>query len=190
MDFYKEKELHIILFFLEKQVKHFTITKLFKLLFYFDESMMQGTGRQGTTLDYFAFPHGPVPEKLLEEMREIKGGYKVPDDFKKHIKIDKRPTPKGTANYIAYNHRTKYNPDLFSPRELGILDDVVKRFKNVSAEEISDISHTDKGIWLKTVDEKGKGALIDLTHAISPDSGFDLDQVRQGIQERKDNLRL
>jgi uncharacterized phage-associated protein len=191
MDFYREKELNIILYFLQNGVKHFTVTKMFKLLFYLDETHLRRTGKQATTLQYRALPFGPVPIDLLDEMRTATG-YQVPEDFKDKILIDSVKNRFGSlSNYIKAKGGPIFNADFFSPSELQSLDGVLTMFKEVTAEQISDISHRPEGVWKKTVAEEGENALIDLTHAIISDreSKFDPSLVRSNIEKRRLDLR-
>lgn len=191
MDFYREKELNVILYFLTQGVRHLTVTKLFKLIFYFDETHIRNTGRQATTFQYRARPWGPVPDELFYEMKTDEG-YEMPAEYRPFISIERVQLSNGhTGNYVKAVGRPAFNPAFFSKRELSYLENIVTMFKDTTAEQISDISHSRDGIWNKTVKETGLNSQIDLSHAVSSDRGsrFDPEDVRQKLLEHKSNLQ-
>ncbi len=79
---YREKLLQAILFFAQK-TKHANMTKMSKLLFFFDFKHFKETGYPAIGLDYFAFERGPVPKKLWLELKDRN----VPEDFKRKLAL-------------------------------------------------------------------------------------------------------
>ena len=79
---YREKLLNAILFFVQK-TRHAKMTKISKLLYFFDFTHFKQTGYPAIGLEYFAFKNGPVPKKLW---LELKDGI-VPNDFKAKLAL-------------------------------------------------------------------------------------------------------
>src|ERR1700686_592708 len=64
----REKLINAVLYFL-RETQHCHTLKLFKLLNFADFEHFRQTGRTIFNLDYRALPKGPVPTKLLDEIK-------------------------------------------------------------------------------------------------------------------------
>src|ERR1700730_10448814 len=69
----REKLINAIIYFV-RSTKHCHTLKLFKLLNFLDFEHYRQTGQTVTGLTYAAFPHGPVPPSLFDEIS--RGGEK------------------------------------------------------------------------------------------------------------------
>src|SRR3990170_4026398 len=92
---YREKLLQAILFF-ATNVHYPSKVKIFKLLFFLDFEHFNETGKSVTNLKYYAFPFGPVPGDLHDEIEELK----VPGDFQKYVVIIPTTTSKEKTAYL------------------------------------------------------------------------------------------
>lgn len=174
---YRKKLLNAVLYFANR-TKFPGITKMCKLLYFLDFMHFKETGYPSLGLEYFAFDQGPVPKSFWLEVREGN----VPEDFKDKFAI----IPKAEESELNYKEfRAKTSPDLsvFSPREKKILENIVFKFKDSKAAEISDISHLKNHPWDITRKEKGKNALIDYLLALDEKSEVTKEQAEQSLKE-------
>jgi putative zinc finger/helix-turn-helix YgiT family protein len=150
------KFTELIVFFAEK-LNPFK-TKLNKLLFYADFVMYDRSGFSMSGMRYRAMPLGPVPDKFDSIFDHLA----INDEFDIISKIF---DDGGIGEKFKPNPKHKFNPDLFSADELSVLEEVVKKFRNTSTNEIINISHKEKG-WIENKVSKG---IIDYKY------GFDID---------------
>lgn len=177
-NFYRQKLINAILFF-ARETERLNITKLSKLLHYFDFRHFAQTGYPAIGLQYFTYPKGPVPEKFW---REVKDGI-PPEDFSDAIAITvKRDFKDPTWREVEF--KAKANPDLsvFTPREQRILREVAEIFKGVTGSLISEASHQEGDPWDITIREKGMYQPID--YILGLDERFPVSR-----EEAEENLR-
>ena len=183
----REKLINAIVYFL-RETKHCHTLKLFKLLNFADFEHFRQQGRTIFRLEYRALPKGPVPTKLLEEMKRGGGQdlraavnlIEVKDDISNELlRRDLKP-------------RVQFDRKYFTPREMKILERVAEFFKELRAEDMSEFSHMKHLPWRKVYDEgKGKGKLI------SPDLSLESDPLvhdaptinREELEGRRELLR-
>jgi putative zinc finger/helix-turn-helix YgiT family protein len=146
----------MIIFFAEK-LKPFK-TKLNKLLFYADFVMYDRSGYSMSGMRYRAIQLGPVPDKF----DSIYDHLAINDEFDI---ISTVFDDGGVGDKFKPNPKHKFNPNLFSAAELSVLEEVVKKFRNTTANEIIDISHKEKG-WIENKLSRG---IIDYKY------GFDIE---------------
>ncbi|MFP3982777.1 MAG: Panacea domain-containing protein [Desulfurivibrionaceae bacterium] len=176
----REKLINAVLYFAQN-TKYCGKTKLMKLLYFLDFSHFKQKGRPVTDLDYFAWDQGPVPKDFFEEISKNPG-----EDLSALITI------KDCGEFKKIQHRKGKKPDLdyFSPREKKLLEEIAEVFKEVQADDISDISHLPNKPWSKTREQKGKLGQIDYSLAIDSRSEEDLpvDVAKQRHIERREML--
>lgn len=139
------KFAEMIVFFTEK-LKPYK-TKLNKLLFYADFVMYQRSGFSISGMRYAAIQMGPVPDKYDT----------IYDYLARKEEFDIIATlfsDGGVGDKFKPNSKHKFNADFFIPEELTVLEEVAKKFRNISTKEIIDISHKEKG-WIMNKDTKG-----------------------------------
>jgi uncharacterized phage-associated protein len=182
---YRAKLLHALVFF-AKRTKHANLTKLFKLLYFFDFLHFKQTGYPAIGLDYVALQRGPVPKALW---LELKDGM-VPEDFREALAIlpksdEDDPTVK------EYEFHAKIRPDLslFTPRERGILDNLVLMFRDSTAREMSEISHLRRQPWDLTVRRDGENARIDYLLALDADAEVTPDEAQASLAEHREIVK-
>ena len=109
----------------------FGATKLNKILFYADFIAYIRLGQSVTGAEYQRLPHGPGPRRLVPVRSALlEAGDTVVRRKSCHAKIQDRLVPLREANL-----------DLFSAREISIVDEVIDALQNRSAQEVSDLSH-------------------------------------------------
>lgn len=115
--------------------QRFGATKLNKVLFYADFIAFARFGRPITGVTYRRLQHGPVPRVLPRVQRVLteshRAAIKVTDYYgreqKRLIGLDEPDL------------------DMFTAREIALVDEIVEVFKHKSARELSDLTHEYRG---------------------------------------------
>lgn len=114
--------------------------KLFKLLYFLDFIHFEKTGRSVTGLTYNAWPLGPVPEDVDNEWA------KPSVDFNEHFIRDNHELKTGRVRQ-AIRPRKVFRPEIFTERELNLLELLAKRHFRHTAKDMTDASHFETGPW-------------------------------------------
>jgi uncharacterized phage-associated protein len=155
------------------------MTKLMKLLNFFEFEHFNQTGYPSIGLKYFAFEKGPVPKIFWAE---VKDGV-VPNDLKDKIIMSVKTgeyNKRKETEFIA-KANTQVDFTVFTPREKKILEDLAFIYKNATATEMSDISHEADKPWEITKKEKGLYAEIDYLLAIKADSTVSREEAEENL---------
>ena len=127
----KLQELIIYISTLSAQDPNFRATKLNKLLFYTDFLAYQRFGKAITAQEYQALPQGPAPKRLKPIMEKMKRAGDLREERRKSGRFQQiRLVPMRTADLSE-----------FSGLEVDLARDVVQRFWNLNAIQISNESH-------------------------------------------------
>ena len=139
-----EKVANAIVYFVEKDVKHFGKTKLMKLMYFADKSHLEQYGRTMFFDDYYKLPRGPVASltlNIINNLNEEDGEdfRSYTDDFLNilELKIQTDDEQKITK----FIPKTTFKKELFSKSELKIIEEVSKKYKDYTKDEISHESH-------------------------------------------------
>jgi uncharacterized phage-associated protein len=135
----EEKLKNAIIYFV-KNTNHCNKTKLFKLLYYFDFLHCQEIGRPVTGLKYNAWPKGPVPVSLNNEIEVAS------DLFNGSIKIEFDEFKPGMKR-VDFIVNDKFNEVVYSRRELRILKKVAEVFTDTTSEKMIDVTHFENHPW-------------------------------------------
>ncbi len=176
------KMVNAIMYFAKKNVKFLYKTKTFKLLYFLDFLHIEKVGIPVTNQEYLAYPKGPVPEYLVKRIDENN----LSDYFNERIEIVKRKFGVHTAYEFVPRPKQKINMDVFSPIQIELLDRITFFFKDLKAEEISEITHLPNSPWAKTISEKGLRADIDFLLAINEDSEISTEIARERLKLEED----
>jgi len=149
----RERLINSIVYF-AKNTNYCGKTKLMKLLFYFDFYHFKKTGKTVTGLEYHAWPKGPVPKLLFEELSNMK------PDMEKEIAIIQ------IERFQKIQAKKKFNSDNFTPHQLKLLEEIAFIFKEAKAEDMTEVTHLPNQPWHKTLTQKGKLAKIDYLLAL------------------------
>lgn len=148
---HREKTLHAMIYFINA-TKHAHTLKLFKLLNFLDFEHFRQTGWTVTGLEYSALPQGPVPMDLW---RELKDGVK--EDFASVIAVtDDKDSVTGKTLRRDLKPRVAFKKNLFSKREISIMERLVEFFRETKGDDMSEFSHYRKLPWRK-VFKNGEG---------------------------------
>lgn len=177
------KMVNAIMYF-AKNVKFPNKTKIFKLLSFLDFDYFGRLGVPVTGQKYIALEKGPVPTELHED---IKAG-KCSEYFYANIKII--PWKSGLKEGFGFHARK--NPDMrvFSPFEIEIMENIVFKYKDLKAEEISEVSHLKNTPWEKTKREKGLFSEIDYITTLAHDAPVSETEARERYRTNLEMRRL
>ena len=176
---HREKLINAMVYF-AKNTKHCGKTKILKLLYFLDFMHFKETGKPVTGLEYDAWPKGPVPKEIYEELSG-----KPKSDMAEAISIN----PINGFHKIV--PKKKFDPHFFTKRELSILDRCAFFFKEAKAEDMVELSHLKNKPWDKTKREKGLMARIDYMLAVDEcDNSISVEEAAGRLKEREEVYKL
>jgi uncharacterized phage-associated protein len=186
MNVYRQKLINAVLFF-SKETRHLNMTKLMKLLNFFDFEHFKQTGYPSIGLEYYAFEKGPVPKKFW---LEVKDGV-APDDLKEKIVISVKLGEYGRKE-TEFISRTGVQVDftIFTRREKEILERLAFIYKDANATTMSNISHEAERPWEITKREKGLNAEIDYLLVIDENSPITREEAEENLRDHFTILRV
>ncbi len=174
----REKLINAIIFFVQNTEKCGKI-KLFKLLYFLDFEHFKATGRSVTGLDYYAWPKGPVPRALHEEIDNPK------PDMAQSIRFGQRAIRQGKQSMLSVDPLVPFAERNFSKREMRLLRDLAEEYRESDAEEMVEVTHLENKPWDRIYVQKGlKQALIPYELAVRPD------EVREVMRVAEDRKQL
>lgn len=155
----KEKLQNAIIYF-SRHTKHCGLTKVMKLLYFLDFIHFRQTGKSVTGQEYFAWGKGPVPKDVYEELT---GKKEKGLGLKGAVSL----IPQGESfQKVVPNKGVKFDPDVFSERELKILKQMAEIFQDATAAQMVETVHLKNHPWDKTKETKGLFSLIDYDLAL------------------------
>lgn len=132
-----------LLAYIAKNIPDINLRKLLKVVYLIDEKFMELRGFPLTWFDYYAWAKGPV----APEVYEIKNGA-----FNQYVSCHKNEAGKNIVNSVLPSkYQVLKQMDVFSPYELGIIDDIMYKYGNMSADELSDLTHKEDSLWFQIV---------------------------------------
>ena len=161
----REKLINAIIFFVQETSLCNKI-KLFKLLYHFDFEHFVQTGRSVTGLDYFAWPKGPVPVDLADEIEEPK------PDLAQKLTFEIKTSKNGWQT-LYIHPQDSFEAQWFSQREMNLLKDIAERYALANAAEMIDSTHLPTQPWARVYEQEGKkGQLIPYEYAVKNDEAL------------------
>lgn len=140
-----------MVFFITKTKYCYTL-KLLKLLYFFDFQHFKETGRSVTGMEYFAWPMGPVPTSLYEELKnrtKLKKFFSfIPEKF-----LDSEFT---REKAVRLRPKLNFDKSLFSKREIRIMNELIELYKDITAKDMTKASHDRGRPWYKVFKEEKK----------------------------------
>ena len=158
------------------------MTKLFKLLNFFDFDHFAQTGYPAIGLRYETFEHGPVPRQLWLDVKDAE----PPQDIARVVQAtEKRWQFNKESREVEFRAKPKAMPnmDVFSPREQRILEKLAFIYVDATATQMSEISHEKEKPWQITKAKHGLNAEIDYMLARGDDSQISRDEAQQSLNE-------
>lgn len=141
----RDKLLNAIIYF-SKNTRYCGKTKLFKLLYFLDFEHFKEVGRSVTGLSYNAWRMGPVPTKLLNEVEAQSDSEESKTDLSKVVKIKHvdvgKPYP-----MMTFTPLVDFNTQLFSKREIKLLERIAKENNGLYGEEMVEKTHLPTLPW-------------------------------------------
>lgn len=165
----REKMFEALTFF-SANVRYAGQLKLYKLLYYLDLTHFRRTGRVVTGLAYQAWPMGPVPPELDREFRSENSDlmrrftvkryrsdehtYEVPtvnsDPEEMAAQADRGgASPRFLPGSIT--PKTAYKHQYLTEREQKLAEMLAEVFRDATAQDMSDVSHSKFGPWRKAL---------------------------------------
>jgi uncharacterized phage-associated protein len=155
-------------------------TKLLKLLYLLDFEHFKQTGRSVTGLDYEAWKMGPVPRAFRVEW---KNGFA--EDLARLVHLRPEPTPQQIRETVVPNEGTEFDDSAFTPRQLGLMCELVARYRDAYATDMVSVTHAQNGAWDKVWrDGQGQNDVIPYELAL-PEDCNDRDEILQSSSEYK-----
>ena len=137
----REKLINAIIFFSQK-VRFPGKTKLFKLLYFLDFEHYKQKGRSVTGLEYFAWPMGPVPVDLYNEIEAPRPSA----DLEEWLSFEKKRLNNG--NWMLNVHAKRpFDPSHFTKRELQIMELLADEYRETKAEAMVEATHLENQPW-------------------------------------------
>jgi len=178
----KNKLVNAIIYFIEN-TKYCRKTKLFKLLYFLDFQHYKEVGRSVTGLNYYAWPKGPVPRKLHNEMD------KPNSDILNYIAISHSRHPNG-GKMTKITPKAAFSDVFFSKRELRILKNLANEYKTTLTNDMIEATHLENLPWHKVYEEeKNKQGLIPYKYAVNKSELYLVNKVSAEHSEVIDNYK-
>ena len=134
-----------LLNYLATNIPELYLTKLLKILYIIDELSVKRSGVPVSWLKYKVWKNGPVANKLYSDLR-WKNGLQFID----YIEVIQ------DEEYSGFKIKPKsvFDDSEFSDYEMNLIDEVILKFKDKSADEIIDVLHLEGSLWYKIVEEE------------------------------------
>jgi len=168
----REKLIQAVIYFAEN-TRFCGKIKLFKLLYFLDFEHYKITGRAVTGLKYSAWKMGPVPTALFDELESPE------PDFANAISLSEIATYNGVGRpMLSLTPNIKFSSELFSKRELKLLADLAKEYREAKADDMIEATHLENMPWDKVFNQQS-----------SPRSEIPYEYALQ-INEREEMLKI
>lgn len=177
----REKLLNAILYFAQN-TKLFGVTKMMKLLSFYEFEVCKQVGFPPIGLDYYAYQNGPLPFDFWITVKDH--NLPLPEDISRNLTRERVSYSEAACGSLFVpKPDAQLNFDVFSPREKEILKDLAEKYEYTSAKDMSEISHEDGRPWQKTISEKGEKERIDYTFSLDEDSDIELNYAREATRQ-------
>jgi hypothetical protein len=143
------------------------------------------TGRTVTGLDYFAWQNGPFPKSLEAELKT------PPVDFTDNFDLIRKPfkATEGMREALDIVPKTKFNPNVFTKRELSLLEAIADEFSLNRADEMIRSTHLPGDPWDRVYhQEQRKRQQIPLEYAVDKSDDQHVNEVLLAAQEHQEML--
>lgn len=145
----REKLLHAINYF-AYNTKYCGKVKLYKLLYFLDFQHYMEVGRSVTSLEYFAWPKGPVPVELQNEFLDPK------PDMQAVMHVTEKPVARGKNKMLKIEPLADFDEDLFTKRELKILANLALEYRGAKAQDMIERTHLENLPWHRIYEQEGR----------------------------------
>lgn len=174
-----EKLINAIVFF-ATEIQNFGKIKLLKLVFEMDKRHIIEVGRPIFNLNYQAWDMGPVSQKLYNSINRND----LPLNWKDYIELD-NTNSSDSNNQVYIKPLKSANLEVFTPRQIKILSNLIEEFKFLNANDYVNATHKDGEPWSKAF-ARGKNSEITLTDILHGSSDFSEEKIIYEIETIKE----
>jgi uncharacterized phage-associated protein len=150
----QQKIIHAITYF-ASNTKHFGKVKVYKLLYFLDFEHFAEIGKSVTGLVYSAWPMGPVPVYLHEQVDIALQNSGETPFFSGTIQFSTKSLRGGKGEMLEIKSMISFDPTWFSKRELRIMARVATEFQDAKADKMIASSHLEYQPWYKVYQING-----------------------------------
>ena len=134
-NFRKDVAIQAILYIAQNMGQRKDIHKICKILYFADQEHLSLYGRGITGDTYIAMTYGPVPSKIDDIFKAVRG-----DSYFSDVADELRSYFGFTNKYIIYPKK-KPDMDYLSESDVECLDHAIAKCKDLSFSELTDLSH-------------------------------------------------
>ncbi len=139
----------MLLAYIANRVPNINLRKLLKLVFLLDEAFIQERGYPLTWFNYYAWAKGPV----AKEVYNIKNGC-----FSEYVTAHQETlSTEEKPKWIVHVREPFSNWKMldFSAVEINAIDALLDRYADLSADELTALTHQPGSLWSQIVEESG-----------------------------------
>lgn len=130
--FNKEKSLNAVLYIVQNLVRK-DFHKIFKILYFSDREYLSRYGMSITGDCYIAMEAGPVPTKIYDIFKIVRGdSYMKDEDLKAYFEV---------SNWMYVVPKREADLRKLSPNEKKVIDECLRLYGALSYDEIKEKSH-------------------------------------------------
>ncbi len=135
----------VLLAYIANKLPNIHLRKLLKIVYLIDEHFTEMRGFPLTWFDYYAWQKGPV----APEVYAVKEGA-----FSEYVSVRKNEDGKCVINSVKPYEFLIYKDMVeFSQAEISEIDRLLEVYKDLSADDLSDMTHIPESLWSKVVAE-------------------------------------
>ena len=182
----REKLINAIMYF-SSNTDHCYKTKLYQLLYHLDFEHYRACGRNVTGLEYFAWPRGPVPLELHDDINSRRQSEE--EHLYPGIKISERTSHDNRVR-IEFTSEKEFDSSVFTKRELKLLNRIAKENRSLHANKMIEGTHLENLPWYQVYEVEGRRQeLIPYSYAAKKDEFEIMQQVAKEREEFLENYR-
>lgn len=162
-----------LLAYIAKNIPGINLRKLLKIVYLIDEKFMELRGFPLTWFDYYAWAKGPV----APEVYDVKNGA-----FSEYVTCHKNGEGKNIIDSVlSHKYHVLKQMDIYSPYEMGVIDDIMYKYENCTADELSELTHAETSLWSQVVTEQNVQFIDGKSDALIP-----LQRMNEGNADKED----
>lgn len=163
-----------LLAYIAKNVPGINLRKLLKIVYLIDERFMELRGFPLTWFEYYAWEKGPV----APDVYAVKNGA-----FSEYVTCHRNDAGQNIIeSVLPHRYHVLKQMDVFSSYEMGVIDDILFRYADKSADELSELTHETDSLWSRVVAENGLTFVTDSRSEVP----VPLTLLNDGNEEKQD----
>lgn len=162
-----------LLAYVAKNIPSINLRKLLKIVYLIDEKFMELRGFPLTWFDYYAWVKGPV----APEVYDIKNGA-----FSEYVTCHKSEEGKNIIqSVLSHKYHVLKQMDLYSPFEMGVIDEIMCKYEQCTADDLSELTHAEDSLWFQIVKENQVQFVDGKSNVLIP-----LQRLNEGDADKED----